>query len=174
MRSERGNIVIYLLVSLVFFGLLLTGMWWVKKQAARTMSVAPTTTQKTDKKPEVETKISQDDVRADKDRQTASDATVGANSTPPADTGRTSSTATTNSSPSSSPATTPQPLGGGPTASSSPSTTPPPESQMPHVSSTGPSNVASSGPVEDALLSSTVLGGVVYVGVLFARSRQAA
>ena len=46
MKSERGNIVIYLLVGLALFAVLLTGLWWVKSQAPKTVA-APETTQTT-------------------------------------------------------------------------------------------------------------------------------
>lgn len=157
MKSERGNIVVYLLVSLVLFGVLLTGMWWVKRQAPHTAVRAPQTTQTTPQTPQTETKISQDDAApVEPARNTP------AAETPAPQTGT----------------TPPSSNGGGETSSTSTTTphqaTPRPESQTPHVSASDPRNVASSGPVEDSIVSSTILGGIVYAGVLFARSRQAA
>lgn len=165
MKSERGNIVVYLVVGLVLFGLLLTGIWWVKSRAPKAVStpqIAQTDNKKADDKPE--TTINQDEggttptgasSSQNNDASTpaannASDQATTGQSTPPSSDypSQTSSTATT-------------------TPSAAPTR---PESQTPNLTETGP--VAASGPVEDSFMSALALGGAAYMSTAYARSRK--
>lgn len=153
MKSERGNVVVYLLVGLVLFGLLLSGAWWVKNQSSR--ATAPVAS--TDKtQPQTETKVSQDDKPAKTDNK-------------PAENQPKPTPAPTPASPApSNPAPAPVPT---PAPSVAPTR---PESQTPRIGTTGPSSVASSGPLEDAITSSLLIGGVTFATASYLRSRRTA
>ena len=157
MRSERGNIVVYIIVGLALFGALLTGVWWVKSHAPKTVAAPHVATSKDEAKM-TETTIKQDETSKPNESSAATDQATPAPSTSN---------------------TTPAPTipGDYPSQSSStstttPSATPPkPESQTPHATS-GP--VAASGPVEDSIMNALALGGAVYIVAAYLRSRRLA
>ncbi len=149
MKSERGGIVVYLIIGLVLFGALLGGVWWVKQRTV----VAGDATQKT-----TTPGTSQTDTQVSQDAQPERDATSEeATSTPtPAASSadypqQTSSTATTQSSTT---ATIPSPSSSGSTAAA------------------GNKPVANTGPAEDAALTAVALATLSYVAVAYVRSRS--
>lgn len=151
MKSERGNIIVYLLVGVVLFGLLLGGLWWVKARVADTPTTPVATTEDQNKPTtETDTAVDQDGTPEQKPAEEAAPSTPEPAAPAPA-----------------TPAPTPAPVTPAPT-------TPvlPPESQTP---STGPSpnNVAASGPLENAVGTAFGLGVLAYLGTSFARSRRA-
>ncbi len=152
MKSERGNIIVYLLVGVVLFGLLLGGLWWVKARVADKPGGSIATTEDRDKAT-TETEVSQDAPEQKPSEETTTEA-APSNPEPVAPAPTT-------------PAPTPAPVTPAPT-------TPvlPPESQTPR---TGPSpdNVAASGPLENAVGTAFGLGVLAYLGTSFARSRRA-
>jgi len=153
MKSERGNIVIYLLVGLALFAVLLTGLWWVKSQAPKTVAAPETTQTTTNTTPSVETTINQDDRGATTTEPTTPDTSTSTTTSPQTPSqdypSQTSSTSTTT-----------------PSSSAAPTQ---PESQTPHSTSIVP--VAASGPVEDSIMTALALGGVAYVTTAYIRSR---
>jgi cytoskeletal protein RodZ len=155
MKSERGNIIVYLLVGVVLFGLLLGGLWWVKARVADTPAAPVATTGEQDKST-TETEVNQDGT----EQQPTEEAATGTENTP---------TTSAPTSPAPAPAT-PAPS----TTTPAPSTPAPlpPESQTPN---TGPSpnGVAASGPVENAIGTSLGLGVLAYLGTSYVRSRRA-
>jgi|JI10StandDraft_1071094.scaffolds.fasta_scaffold305554_2 cytoskeletal protein RodZ len=152
MKSERGNIIVYLLVGVVLFGLLLGGLWWVKARVADKPS-APVATTNEQNKPTTETEVNQDGTQETKPSEETTTEAEATPSTPavPAPT---------------SPAPTPAAVTPAPTASALP-----PESQTPRTGPS-PSNVAASGPLENALGTSFGLGVLAYLGTSFVRSRR--
>lgn len=154
MKSERGNIIVYLLVGVVLFGLLLGGLWWVKARVADKPGGSIATTEERDK-PTTETNVDQDKTPEQKPTEEVTTETEAAPSTPE-------------------PVTPPAPTTPAPAPVTPGPTTPalPPESQTPR---TGPSpgNVAASGPLESALGTSLGLGVLAYLGTSFVRSRRA-
>lgn len=148
MHRQRGNIVIYLLVGMVLFGMLLTGIWWTKTRVSRAVTTPQAVQPTVDKT--VETTLDQDS-RApvqDTTKATPSPDTTSAQPAAPAYPSQTSSTATT-------------------TPSAAPTK---PESQTPRTAAAGP--VAASGPVEDSLVSAALLGSVAYATTMYVRSRR--
>lgn len=188
MRSERGNIVVYLLVGLVLFGLLISGIWWVKRQAGSSLK-SPVATQNAPAKPSTDTKVSQDEkpTQTDPEKpanspentpasndggQTGQSAPSTATPTPPSNTPTTAPSSGTSSSSTITPSVTPPSSQTVPNQNASPVVPARPESQTPHVATTGPSSVASSGPLEDMIVSSVLIGGVVFAVTSYARSRR--
>lgn len=138
MKSQRGNIIVYLLIGLVLFGLLLGGLWWVRNRVANTPTAPVVTTQPQNTTPE--TDVKQDEKPAESPTETT-------------------------------------PGGQSQTGTTTPNTQAPPAALLPESQTprTGPSPqaVAASGPLENTLISSLMLAGVTYIGVLFSRSRNA-
>ena len=156
MKSERGNIIVYLLVGVVLFGLLLGGLWWVKARVADKPS-APIATTEEQNKPTTDTEVNQDGTPEQKKPEETTTGTEATTPTPPV----------APAPPVPAP-TTPAPVTPAPTT---PPAVLPPESQTPR---TGPSpnNVAASGPLENALGTSFGLGVIAYLGTSFVRSRR--
>ena len=152
MKSERGNIIVYLLVGVVLFGLLLGGLWWVKARVADKPGGSIATTEEQNK-PGTETNVEQDRTPEQKPSEEATTETEATPSTPAAP-------APTTPAPS-----TPAPVTPAPVA-------PAPESQTPRTGPS-PSGVAASGPVENMIGTSIGLGVLVYFGTSFVRSRRA-
>lgn len=152
MNNERGNIIVYLLVSLALFGVLLGGAWWVKNRAGAAGTPATPVATSAEKK---------STPKADQPQTT-----VNQDATPSQTSGNTSSNtqsqATTPSTSQPSPQTMP-PKDDKPT-------TPRPESQTSSAGS--PRAVASSGPVEDSLVTAMLLGTATYTMHSFVRSRR--
>lgn len=158
MKSERGNIVVYLVVGLVLFGLLLTGLWWVKSRAPKTVSVPQVVQTKEKSSDKPETKINQDE---------GGSTPTGSSSTTSSDQSTTDTNNTTT------PPSSDYPQQTSSTATSTPSVAPSrPESQTPNTLANGP--VAASGPVEDSLMSAIALGGAAYMSTAYVRSRKSA
>lgn len=154
MKSERGNVVVYLLVGLVLFGLLLSGAWWVKNQSSRATSPVATSSQP---KPETETKVTQDEKPASEQKPADNQARPNPTPTP---------------TPAPTPAS-PAPSNPTPAPAPAPNVAPSrPESQTPRIGTTGPSAVASSGPLEDAITSSILIGGATFATASYLRSRR--
>ncbi len=153
MKTESGNVVVYLLVGLVLFVVMMSGIWWVKQRSHTVTPPTPTVTQTTDESPE--TAVDQDAVSQQRSTDNSSrSASRSADSQP-----------TTPTQPAQSPQSSTS-------NSTSPTTTPSrPESQTPR---TGPSPtaVASSGPTEDRLFMAAGLGMVAFFGTSYARSRR--
>lgn len=162
MSSERGNIIVYLLVSLALFGSMLGGIWWVKNRigsTSRTQSPAVTApaSNKTAQEKAPETVVDQDAApTANPDNQSQNQSsTAGSNSN------SASSQPSNTQAGSGSGATTMPPKDDVPTTSH-------PESQTSHKPS--PSTVASSGPVEDTVMSALLLGIATFALHSFVRS----
>ncbi len=164
MSSERGNIIIYLLVSLALFGAMLGGIWWVKNRIGSTSrtqapSVTAPASNKTAQEKTPETVVKQHATPKDNSGNQPQNQsnTAGSNSN------SASSQSSNTEAGSGSGITTMPPKDDEPTV-------PRPESQTPHKPS--PSTVASSGPVEDTILSAFLLGIATFALHSFVRSRQ--
>lgn len=170
MKSERGNVIIYLLIGIVLFGAMLTGVWWVKKKNTQTVS-APIATNSQKQSDSPETTIHQDaggSTQAQSEQNNSgTPSTTGSATTPQATAPspqypqQSSSTSTNQPSNSSQSATNTTPSAG-------PST---PESQTAPTGTTHANGVAATGPVED-MTSALALGGVIYTATLYVRSRR--
>lgn len=154
MRSQRGNIIVYLLVGIVLFSALIGTMWWVKNRVATTP--APVATTEQTQKSGTETKVDQDSKPETTNEQT----NTGSAEEQKPDTSQTTTPPSTSTQP-----------GSGSGASSN--TTLPPESQTPRTGP-APSNVAASGPIENAMGTSLGLGIITYLASSFVRSRKSA
>lgn len=151
MKSQRGNVIVYALVGLVLFGVLAGSIYWIRNRSTPAPVASNNQTQE-----ETKTEVKQDETPA----QSAEESAAGNSEaqTP-------SGTGTPNTS--GAPATTPAPV-----QSSRDTATPTtPESQTPR---TGPSPtaVAASGPLENSLISSLVLGTATFAGASYVRSRR--
>ena len=175
MKSERGNIVVYLLVGLVLFGVLLGGVWWVKNRVANKATPVATTQDEKTVQPGTDTQVDQDKAPETKpeeskpaetkpEEQSPSSPSIPATPAPETN----NSGGSTNSSNSETPATN-----GTATSRGTDLAALPPESRM---ASTGPSpaNVAASGPLENALGTSLGLGIVTFLGSSYVLSRKRA
>lgn len=174
MKSERGNIVVYLLVGLVLFGVLLGGVWWVKNRVANKPTPVGTTQEEKTVQPGTDTQVDQDKAPETKPEETK-----------PAETKPEEQAPSTSSVPATPAPETNNAGGISSSASSTPTTNGaatnrgtdlaalPPESRM---ASTGPSptNVAASGPLENALGTSLGLGIVTFLGSSYVLSRKRA
>lgn len=144
MQSQRGNIIVYLVVGLVLCGAFLTGLWWVKRQSTP-VAVVSTTSRAGDKAASTETRINQDDSGTKSAAGTDSTTEQGTSADFPQ---QTSSTSTTQPSLA-------------------------PESQTPPTGASHSDGVANTGPAEDAFLTALVMGVLTYLGTHFVRSRTA-
>lgn len=149
MESQRGNIIVYLLIGLVMFGALLSGLWWIKTRAGG-------------EKPTV---VAEESQSAQNDKKTPAETSVEQDAVP----------ATDEPTPTPAPAATPAPANNPPAqrpAPSAPQTQPvlPPESQTNRTPK--PNEVASSGPVENGLITASGLGVLAYLSTSYVRSRR--
>jgi cytoskeletal protein RodZ len=168
MKSERGNIIVYLLVGLVLFGVLVGGVWWVKNRVANKPTPVATTTEQKVVQPGTDTKVDQDSKPATKPAETkpaeqpapAAPATPAQPTTPQNTTNNSSTPATGSTS-------------GTTNGRASDLAALPPESR---TASAGPSpnNVAATGPLENAIGTSLGLGIVTFLASSFVRSRKSA
>lgn len=143
MKSERGNIIVYVLVGLVLFGALAGSVWWVNNRA-QTETQAPVATESAPAEDgTTETSVDQDAVSAPQPDSAASsdDQPVANNPEQPA-----------------------------PTPASPQTPTLAPESQTP--SNPTPAQVANAGPVENSLMTASGLGVIAYLSSLYVRSRR--
>lgn len=177
MDPQRGNIIVYLLVGLAFFGLMTAGIWWVKNRPhdisviaglaqqapaaapdAKTGNTPPPSQTDT---PEPETKPDSTARQQPQNQPNSGSAVPGGQGAP-------------GSAPRSAPSPAPQASAPatGPSAAMPPEddAEPRPESQTRHTSS--PDAVASSGPLEDAATAAMLLGAVTFLVHSFVRSRR--
>ena len=160
MQSERGNVVVYLLIGLVLFGAMLSGVWWVKKQVSKPVSV-PIATNSQNKSTTPETTIQQDTGGTAGSQPTDQQSQSVPSQSSPEFPQQTSSTSTSEPSTGRSESSSQQ--------TSTPST---PESQTAPTGTTHAAGLANTGPVEDGIVSAMLLGIATYAFVLYARSRR--
>lgn len=175
MKSERGNIIVYLLVGLVLFGVLIGGVWWVKNRVANKPATVATTKEEKTVQPSTDTKVDQDKTPDNNPAETKPEESKPAETKPaeqPAPAAPATPAPETNTR-----STTPSTSGN--TSSTTPATSGndlaalPPESR---TASAGPSpnNVAASGPVENAIGTSLGLGIITFLASSFMLSRKRA
>ncbi|MEO5691048.1 MAG: hypothetical protein ABIQ64_02580 [Candidatus Saccharimonadales bacterium] len=147
MKSQRGNVIVYALVGLVLFGVLAGSIYWVRQRSTPAPVATNNQTQE-----QTKTEVKQDENPA----QSAEKPAAGNSETQtPSGPGTSSGTGSSN-----------------PVQSNRDTTNPSkPESQTPR---TGPSPaaVAASGPLENSLISSIVLGTATFAGTSYVRSRR--
>lgn len=146
MNSERGNIIVYLLIGLVMFGAVAGSLWWLQTRAGDEQQPASTSEER-----------EADNDQAPAEQPAADPAPANGGDTAPSDT-EPAGRAPAADTPATASPTNDQPV------TTSDATTPPAQPT--------PTQVAPAGPVENSMLMAASLGMIAFAATSYARSRR--